>query len=390
MKRSYRILAILICLSCLCMVVGFSTPVDTELLKVEQAMRQQEGALDAYELLFRSFPKDEETGLPIYPDEYAGEYIDGDKLVLQLTQNTPENQSKYLELCNNSDKVVFRQVPYSLNFLESLEGQALEFSKRYDVVGWGVQRKNNNFVIRVLEEDYNEIQRDYSRQRSSLPITFEIESKPQNCATSLIGGNKISTNGYSFSIGIGGKYNGQPALLMCGHKTAKNGNVTYNGTVIGKVVKSQYSNGAVGDWGIVQITNSSYSPTHNVCSSGSNINISDWYSSAPEGTSIYKYGYSGGYAYGTIISTQQSIDYNGLVVKGLTTSSVTHSTSGDPVLDGDSGGPVYFKQNGVYKICGTVSGRRQEVVNGYQRMYHSPIYFAMDTQFVSPAFQFGL
>ena len=48
-----------------------------------QAMKLQEPALHAYQNLWDSFDKDE-FGTPIYPDDYAGEYISEDKLVIML------------------------------------------------------------------------------------------------------------------------------------------------------------------------------------------------------------------------------------------------------------------------------------------------------------------
>ena len=170
MKKAKRMVAVILCLCVVALCMGFTQQRDAGELAAERAMSRQEEALDAYQLLWDSFEKDTESGQPIYPDEYGGEYIDDDKLVIQLTENTPENQAKYRELCGNSDKVVFEKVTYSLNYLNSLESQAELLSKDFAVTGYGVKRQENKFMIAVEQQDLTAVQQRLMRQRSSTPI----------------------------------------------------------------------------------------------------------------------------------------------------------------------------------------------------------------------------
>ena len=75
--------------------------------EIKKAMKNQYEAVVAYNLLVNNFAKDD-VGLPIYPDEYGGAYIENGKLVLQLTDDSSENRSRYSSMCENKSKVVFK------------------------------------------------------------------------------------------------------------------------------------------------------------------------------------------------------------------------------------------------------------------------------------------
>src|SRR5690625_3231869 len=55
-------------------------------VEVQQAMTAQEPALEAYLKLSESFEKDE-FGIPVYPDGYAGEYINENNQLVLLVVN---------------------------------------------------------------------------------------------------------------------------------------------------------------------------------------------------------------------------------------------------------------------------------------------------------------
>ena len=64
---------------------------------VQQAMESQSIALQAYQNLENSFTKDGE-GMPIYPSEFAGAYLDKGFLVIQLTDMRENIQNEYWRL----------------------------------------------------------------------------------------------------------------------------------------------------------------------------------------------------------------------------------------------------------------------------------------------------
>lgn len=212
MKRMKKLAAVGMVFVVILFCMGFTQQMDAVQLEAERAMSLQEEALDAYQLLWDSFEKDPESLQSYYPDEYGGEYINGDKLVIQLTENTPENQAKYRELCGNSDKVVFEKVTYSLNYLNSLESQAELLSKDYAVTGYGVRRSENKFILEVEQDDLDAVQQRLLRQRSNAPIEIQVGVPMETTASSLIGGGSLYITGHTFSLGVCGTYGGKPAF----------------------------------------------------------------------------------------------------------------------------------------------------------------------------------
>lgn len=95
MKTAKRMAAVVLCLCVVALCMGFTQQRDAGELAAERAMSRQEEALDAYQLLWDSFEKEPESLQPYYPDEYGGEYIEDDKLVIQLTENCAETPIRW-------------------------------------------------------------------------------------------------------------------------------------------------------------------------------------------------------------------------------------------------------------------------------------------------------
>ena len=290
--------AVVLCLCVVALCMGFTQQRDVGELAAERAMSRQEEALDAYQLLWDSFEKDTESGQPIYPDEYGGEYIDDDKLVIQLTENTPENQAKYRELCGNSDKVVFEKVTYSLNYLGSLESQAELLSKDFAVNGYGVKRSENKFIIEVEKQDLTAVQQRLMRQRSSAPIEI-VEGEPaETLAANLPGGIGIqSSNGTNISACTTGYYGGSVALVTCGHGgNGVKAPVKKDGNSIGTFKVVKFQNNSYGDYSIATL-NSGFSQYGYVKYGGGTgyKSVAGLRKSIPEGTAVARYGAVTGY-----------------------------------------------------------------------------------------------
>lgn len=92
-----------------------------------------------------------------------------------------------------------------------------------------------------------------------------------------------------------------------------------------------------------------------------------------------------GYAWGTVTRTGVTLTYDStgmdivseFYVRGLTESAITNGKGTDPTDSGDSGGPIYIRDNGVYKIHGTNSATHENTVTGLNDVvYSSPIYYA--------------
>lgn len=214
------------------------------------------------------------------------------------------------------------------------------------------------------------------------------------------GGDKITnedTNG-AMSVGIGGTYAGNNAILTCGHGNEEVGllwwarypYIQYSGNRTGQVsyqranqVTGDMTVDSLGDFAIVTLTESD-TPTNRVYGS---VSITGTYSSVPVGTTIYKYGFKSGYSYGTVQQIGITVTYSdGLFttyeVRGLYQSSMQNTAGTDAIEPGDSGGSVYIKDGTAYKLHGIVTARKNPTGgNPASIMYSTPIYYAIDAGF---------
>lgn len=366
-------------------------------LEVQEAMEMQVPALHAFATLQENLAARPATYS--VDDHYAGEYIDGDKLVILLVNGTSEDMDMYRELTGNSSAIAFAEAKYSLSQLERFEDIARDLSQKYQVVSYGVDIRKNKYMISVTDTDYENLLMDEMVQENADALLIEEGEYPVALAT-LYGGDKISnsSSGLSMSVCIGGTYNGANAILTCGH-----GNTVSTNTTVGQVKyqrcntlsSEDTSTNSLGDFAIVKLSNS-YTPSNYVRNATSTLSITGTYSTLPVGTTVYKYGASTRYSWGTVNRTNVTLSYptirngdydfiNLITTRGLTESYVQNSSSTDPVNSGDSGGCVYIKDGSSYKIHGLVSaGERETKAKKY--MYSTPIYYAINAGF-SPKLQ---
>ena len=365
MKKLKKITVFVLTITLILFSMCFAQAIDEEELEFRLTVSMQEKALDAYQLLWDSFEKDENCQ-PIYPDEYGGEYIEDDKLVIQLTENTTENQQKYRELCGNSDKVVFEEVEYSLNYLNSLDSEAKKLYEKYKVTSVGVDRKNNRYFIHVEKEDLDKVIAEYSRSRSSSPIIFEEGAPIESMSKAIIGGDRVDDQwgGYS-TITASGIYNGKTAFLTCGHGYYSRETLRYDGVDIGEISVHQHANNDYGDYSIVTVTNPNYVKSLKVRGvSGSYYQLSGT-ASAPAGTAIRKYGRATGYTTGYVgVVNISATDSYGKLIKGLSTCRLNIKP-----MAGDSGGPIYTSS----KLVGVLKG--VETVQNVVTVYYTQMIY---------------
>lgn len=373
----------------------------------------QTEALEAYSQIVSNFPRNGDT--LIYPDHYGGEYLDGNMLYVYLVDKTDELVAHYNSLCNNSSYVTYLDADYSLNYLESLNSVADRYCNKYNVSGYGVDRKNNNFSICIAPADTSEkalSARIYAakseketialmRQEpelSSLPIVYTEEGYMEPYSTPLIGGDQIREG----SIGICGSFDGQNAILMAGHTAfaatlgTNGGNITYGGTngpIFANVLPEnggfiQYDTG-LGDYAIATIADSNYVTTNKIRNTSSSntlqINGTKYTGDTPVGTVIHKFGQAYGYAPGTITAISQTRTVSKLgstiTISGLNVFSV--SLSAGDVGSGDSGGPVYLKLSAGNYLIGIISAGSiyNDQAQFAKLVYYTPIYYPEDTGF---------
>lgn len=356
-------------------------------------MEQQIPALDAHSILESNLFNNAEANFE--EDVYAGEYIEDNKLIIQLADASPADKQSYLQLVDYAPCVEIEDVEYSLDELEATEHIARILSCDYDIVSHGIDVKNNRYMVTVLEEDYFDLIEDelYVQNEDTL-IVETTDSYPVVCAATLYGGDRISkSNGDYMSLCIGGTYNGQNAILTAGHNNEGSPSYYRSGNLVGSVTYQRcnttvgdMSVNSLGDFAIITLS-SSFTPTNDVRNATSLVNITSTYSSVPVGTTIYKYGSTTGYSWGTVTYTSMTVQYKntlGLVeyeVRGLYQSSMQNSSGTNAIDYGDSGGAVYMLDGNSYKIHGSVSGMYVSSTGVNTVMYSSPIYYAQDVGF---------
>ncbi|MBQ6292916.1 MAG: hypothetical protein IJK77_03460 [Lachnospiraceae bacterium] len=137
----------------------------------------------ARQKLEASFPFDEHSGGPIYPDDYAGNYPDGKDLVLCLKAPDEAMIRRYMELVAGfEDSVHIKAVSYSYNELEGMLRETADelLAEKVQVNLYGVDVENNGLNIGVsapyVERVRALLQQKYPDVHSSVlavgPISF--------------------------------------------------------------------------------------------------------------------------------------------------------------------------------------------------------------------------
>lgn len=332
-----------------------------EELKPTEAMIHQGKALEEYDKICETYERDENNCF-IYPDNYAGEYIDEDyDLVILLTD---DNNGYYKSIVSDSEYIKYKTVEYSYNELSSALASSVEIllNEEYGkklYVGSGIDVKMNKGVIDLYSDVVNSMS-ETSRQELFEKITSDlvdysfVDHENETTTISVKGGDGIYQSG-KFSAGMGGYYLGNDAIVSCGHISGSKGAVVkYNdstGTAIGTVSYKQCEDNEYGDYSFITLYSNAQS-TNLVYSS---IPITGYTLNPPVGTVLNKYGRRGK-ATVTITQLNYTANYTeaGVAIKGLTKASIDSGT----VVKGDSGCPFYYysTSDSSWKFVGIASG----------------------------------
>ena len=328
------------------------------------SINNQEDAYNAYLNLSKNLNIRMDMVSEDYPDTFGGCYLDGSNLVILVTKLSPEIENYYMSACETKDKIIFRQVPYSYEYLLNIEEKAvMETESKANVYEYYVDIKTNTINIgvdKIYDVDSSKI--------SSFPIVlYKTENIPK--LTAMRGG-EIITSIKSCSICFFGTYNGKASLITCGHSNPQGQSVYYNGNYVGNVVRQNLKTfidfdgkpSSYGDFSIVDISNSPISGSNYVNTDQGSITASGT-ANLLVGLSVKMYGGATGCISGTVQSTSVSINYTDpetyedIKVKGLV------AISGPSVVaSGDSGGcAVYTTTTGINRIAGSITGCKEGV-----------------------------
>ncbi|MDE6853204.1 MAG: S1 family peptidase [Lachnospiraceae bacterium] len=332
----------------------------------------QRRACEAHELLYSSFGWNETY---IYPDNFAGDYIDYDTLHVQVTDEKAIDYYKDL-LSEYSDAVVYDIVDYSYNELfGETENFVASIDEDYGVVSFGVDVTQNKGLVNVIATDYEALTLNIKKSKQNISEKLIIKPQKnyiQSTAISLVAGSPISYNGGNFTLGGSGTYNGNTAFVSCGHAVVKGGTVKSGGTAIGTVAVKQYANRQYGDYSIIT-ANSDYTTTSRVFTANGNVtNFRGYLNNPAVGTYVYRYGNATGQAYCEITRTDLIfLADNTYYIYGITEAELITGTD----AKGNSGGPV---RNDNY-FCGVQLG--DDDVNNPTYIYFTPYVYINNAGF---------
>lgn len=319
--------------------------------EIEEMFKIQEAACVANELIYASFEWDETY---VYPDDFAGNYIDYDTLHVQVTSE--EAIEHYKTLLEGYDCVCYDVVKHSYNELYYLAESVVDslpdkkaFAKYY------VDIKENKAVVCILKE-YKDKVKEFIPADDRLIVDYSQGYIVDT--SSIVGGSLLTHAGDNFTLGGSGTYGSSVAFLSCGHGLSYGNQIWQASQYIGNVSVIQFANYQAGDYSII-IAQPGYTATSAVKNSGGTINYSGYLLNPTVGTVLYKYGSATNQS--TCQVTQIGVSHsNGTITTlGLTE---THILSGSSQV-GDSGGPFRFGT----QFCG--------IIKGHDEVTHTYVYF---------------
>ena len=336
-----------------------------EFMEAVSIMNLQARAVEAYGLLMEYFLTYVDGYLElIHPDTYAGAYVEGDMLVIRLTDISGETTVFYKNILGDlADAVMFEQVSFSKNQLRAF-GEIFVDAVDAPVVEFGVDTMANAFSI-TLDESYAysmQVVESFNANARFMPVPIMFElGEAHTFASTLFGGSAIASPGAgSFSVGatgyhlVSGMRQGY-ALLTTGHAfrgRPNNATVTSNGVPIGTLSTFRFGHysagipGTVnGDWAIVSLNAEGARRVTDFLRDGRR--ISGAVMSPPVNTLV------GGLGFRTLTSghvmyvnrdvvIQERCPTTNIILNEITMSGMTRArTSGTLPQGGDSGGTVF-------------------------------------------------
>lgn len=293
-----------------------------------------------------------------YPDYYAGCYIGDDyKFHVRLCLPTTEVLEMLTVIFGEySDVIVYEYSDFSWNdMIEYADNLAKDLIVLgYGITSWGVDDFTGSVSIDVLSEDLSEVrslvegQQTYAAGNNCPSIILKEGAYSQSAA-----GYQPGTSNGNILLGGYGYYNGNKAIVTCGHGGHSVGDTFSFGNVSGEYVVQQYEDEQIGDYAIGLI-NDNATLLHKF--GNSDIAMTGFNYSPVAGSSIRAYRSNGSIVYGTVVDTDKRIQRltgksNPLYMYLLGMTEV-RITSGS-VTYGDSGAPCITYTDG---FCGVLSG----------------------------------
>ena len=122
---------------------------------------ENEHAREAYDYFLSSVLRHDEYGEPVYPEDYAGQYTDGENFVLRLTDTSDENISVYREKIGKkyADCLKFEKADYSYSYMWSKANDATLYIVGKSLVRYcmsKVPQRGDRVDVTVITYDFTE------------------------------------------------------------------------------------------------------------------------------------------------------------------------------------------------------------------------------------------
>ena len=386
------------------------------LTELEQLALVQRDAVKADELLLASGILATEDGE--IPGWYGGRYISDDNVLkIKIVGDHPEIESAIEEMMTADADYAFETASISLNELNALADAVSEAVEGKEIVSISISQTHSTVTLTVPEQTNlsksaaakSALGNAVYQEVASLPYVVIETGEPAVPTAALRGGDIVySMNAAGTAlhalgtIGYCGKYGTQNCILTAGHvlndlKTVNGSKrIYYNGSTSNYVNLTssnsyiQFEDDEYGDYGVVYIGSQNTrtnlvklsSTTVGAISAAnfdSGADLKEYLDPLAEGRYIYKYGNSTGLTVGEITNGNYEPPYTvdnqtTIYIRGIVKVESYVSGSFPLVLDGDSGGPVwYINSNDERVLVGVVSGK--EGVNN-RILLVSPLYHA--------------
>ena len=290
----------------------------------------------------------------IYPDEFAGAYIDeSNNLHVVLTNNVySETKYDYQKITDYDNDIVFNVAEFSLSLLHSvqktldevmvelgIEGTILnEITNKVEIHMFDVTNKND--VVEFLKIKFDKFNDNCIDFKGPLGL----KTTASNTASNALAGSKCTESVYSATLGFNayrtseGKY----GVVTAAHFATSGASIkNAMGTTIGGASIRQMS-GTV-DAAFIPFP-SGITKSYKLCTSSVYDDITGYRASANVviGMATRKYGIASGLTYGKVLSTSGTISVSGIT---FTSQIIVSNTQ----YEGDSGGPVVDDMLGPFQ-----------------------------------------
>lgn len=296
----------------------------------------------------------------LYPDNYAGSYIDdnGQLVVLQTRESDTSTNRTALSNAAKSNGLQFSTATYSYRDLVASLNQITQAMRSkfdgviQDVMGAGIWDRENCIKVYIQDITPQKVQQFQLEIANDPWLVFENVDGPLTTdAGTLKAGSNISVSGSGYSVGYRAKLGNATGFVTAAHGVVaigKDVNGT-NGTHIGTVTARRYS-GSV-DAAFVQITSGSgWTATNGIEYSGGKVLRSGVMMNPAQGTTVNKSGYMTYVTSGKVTSVNETRKTD----DGVTLTNLT--LAGYSATKGDSGGVVYSNDASPY-LCGIHHGQ---------------------------------